>query len=1581
MFAPFKTDREQNKSKAKVIHHLPGRLRLYLPGLQSNQAGAARLSRQLLNKPGIEKALVNIKSGRVLVHYQNFGQDKQFLAGEIEKLWFDLAKTSLAEIRPQKLMASEEGQLKFTEDNFKPPANLQFKLGLGALGFLAARRYLNGPAVNMPSPWLFNFAAATTLISGYPVLFQNTAKLFSSSYLSPLLFISGLATAVLSQSIPGLALFTAVGAVSRLQAGTNHAFLPPKPGIEPASQCIWPGELEKTANNNLKYSVLSGVLTGSAGRGVAMALASCPGYNSNFIFAPRLITRRQAKKQNIYWRDSQLTQHIPQVRTVIFTDADVLCTPAGVGDVVPMVGVSKQKLLEVLRVLTQAAAHPLAPICAKIDGLKLASPSIVEVFEKKAEGIRGKINHEPVKVGTTAFIKHPLSDWAALKVKQLTHLRQIPFLVVQKGRLLGVIGVKYHLNPEATPMMVYLRTMGVSHFALASSGTVAEMTAQRLGLAYFSSPGQAQAALPKIMVISSSGQQINASKEILALAGLKVLLTGPVSKENNQVYPEENFGADIVIRGYELSKLKELFSLAWRAENKIQENTALFNLKNQLGLFLGAFGWLSPLNALLFYQLTTLALGVNSGLGLSSGKPGLKDTMEKGGTPPNPGNKPGLTLIKAVPEVKNLPEKNNLTLNRTNEILSQGFNGNRWASLPVEEVLAGLKTDLKSGLPTGEVNKRLSLYGLNQLPEVKKPGLILRFGEQLKNIMLQTLIGAATICLFLGKRNDALTIYAIVFLNTVFGVVQERKAENTLAALRQLTSPTARVRRDSKINQIPTAQLVPGDIITLQPGDKVPADVRLLNLSNLEVDEAILTGESLPRRKRVAPQENCLALYDCRNICFTGTTVTRGKAVAAVVATGLSTEIGQIARLIQNEKESETPLQHKLTSISKGVLLGCLVASGMFIAAGLARGEKLWQMLFTSVSLAVAAIPEGLPATVTLALAAGVQRMAAQNAVVRQLAGVETLGCATVICSDKTGTLTKNKQTVKAVYHGEKFYRLSPGENILTAGVNSPGEETGLLSLLKAGVLCNDARLTFEEVKLKIIGDPLEGALLKLAYDAKINPKEWQQRHLRVAEIPFDAERKRMTIICQEQEAYFTYCKGAPEKILSRSTRYQIEGEVLPLDAQAKAKIEEACERLTQQALRVLALAYREDPSLALKEERENDLIFLGLVGLHDPLRTEVKEAVALCRKAGIEVVMLTGDHPNTACAVGKELGLSHEYQGVVCGRELEESSEAELNKMVKDTNIFARVSPRHKLKIVQALQKQGNIVVMIGDGVNDAPAVKKANIGVCMGKNGTDVTREASTIVITDDNFATVVKAVEEGRGTYENIRKSVRYQLATNSGEIILMLSSVGLGLPLPLIPLQLLWLNILGDGLPALALCLDPPAKDVMALSPRPARSHFFDAIYTRKILLRGLTIGATSLGSYIYALNTGKNINHARTVALSTITLSQMLHALDCRWERKTATQPGTNNKYLLAAVGSSCALLLGTLYLPGLRLLFQTWPLNLKDWFLVLTGTGLSAGLDYLTGLLMPSYQEKTDLRPELPRPLPATGKLNRLPLK
>jgi Ca2+-transporting ATPase len=1307
-----------------------------------------------------------------------------------------------------------------------------------------------------------------------------------------------------------------------------------------------------------------------------MALASCPGYNTNFVFAPRLITGRQAKKQKIYWRDRQLTQLIPKVRTVIFTDVNVLCEPAELGDIVPVVGVSKQKLLGVLRVLTQAAAHPLAHICAQIDGLKLASQPIVEVFEKEAEGIRGKIDHEPAEVGTTAFIKRPLSDWAALKVKQLTHLRQVPFLVVQKGRLLGIAGVKYRLNPEATSTMVYLRTMGVSQLALASSGAVAEMTAQRLGLAYFSSPGQAQAALPEIMVISSLGGRADAGKEILALAGLKVLFTGPVSKENDQVCPEGNYGADIVIHGGELSKLKELFSFAWRIENKIQENTALFNLKNQIGLFLGAFGWLSPLNALLYYQLTTLVLGINSCLGWSGKKPGSKTPGEKRGGPANPGNKPGLTLVKASPEAENLPEKNSPALNRSNETLSPSFNGHQWTSLPVEEVLARLKTDLKNGLSAVESNKRLSLYGLNQLPEVKKPGLILQFGEQLKNIMLQTLMGAAAICLFLGQRNDALTIGAIVFINTVFGVVQERKAENTLAALRQLTSPTARVRREGQIAQIPAAQLVPGDIITLQPGDKVPADARLLSLSNLEIDEAILTGESLPRRKKAAPQENCLVLYDCHNMCFTGTTVTRGKAVAAVVATGLSTEIGQIARLMQNENKSETPLQHKLTSISQGVLWGCLAASGMFIAAGLARGEKPWQMLFTSVSLAVAAIPEGLPATVTLALAAGVQRMAGQNAVVRQLAGVETLGCATVICSDKTGTLTKNKQTVKTVYRAEKFYPLSPGENILTKGVTSPAEEADLLSLLKAGVLCNDARLNFAEGKYKIIGDPLEGALLKLAGDANINPQELQRRHLRVAEIPFDAERKRMTVICQEQGAYFAYCKGAPEKILSRSTKYQKEGEVLPLDAQAKAKIEEACEKLTQQALRVLAFAYRKDRSPALKEEQENDLIFLGLVGLHDPLRTEVKKAVALCRKAGIKVVMLTGDHPNTACAVGKELGLVQEDRRVFCGRELEKSSEAELNKMVKDTNIFARVSPRHKLKIVQALQRQGNIVVMVGDGVNDAPAVKRANIGVCMGRNGPDVTREASTIVITDDNFATIVKAVEEGRGTYENIRKSVRYQLATNSGEIILMLSSVMLGLPLPLVPLQLLWLNILGDGLPALALCLDPPAKDVMALPPRPVKSKFFDSIYTRKILRRGITIGATSLGSYIYTLNTGKNTSHARTVALSTITLSQMLHALDCRWERKAAAWSGIPNKYLLAAVGSSCALLLGTLYLPGMRLLFQTWPLNLKDWLVIMAGSGLSAGLDYLTGLLGPPDQEKTGLKPELPGPLPATGKLN-----
>ncbi|MDP1852865.1 MAG: calcium-transporting P-type ATPase, PMR1-type [Candidatus Omnitrophota bacterium] len=871
-----------------------------------------------------------------------------------------------------------------------------------------------------------------------------------------------------------------------------------------------------------------------------------------------------------------------------------------------------------------------------------------------------------------------------------------------------------------------------------------------------------------------------------------------------------------------------------------------------------------------------------------------------------------------------------------------------WWQLDVQEIIEELSTDLNLGLTLGEAKLRIDKFGPNQLKETKGRSPFSIFLEQFKDFIVWVLIGAASVSGFLKEWIDALAIVAIVILNAFLGFIQEYRAEKSLAALKKLSSPTSKVIRDGHYKLIASYELVPGDLIELEAGDNIPTDSRLVWLtSNFNVQEASLTGESVPVLKTVLSlKEKDVPLADRVNMVYTGTSVTCGKAKAIVVETGMRTELGKIAGMIQEIAQESTPLQKKLEQFGKWIVYLCFVLVGLVFILGVIRGREILEMFLTAVSLAVAAIPEGLPAVVTISLALGVQRMVKRNALIRKLPSVETLGCATVICSDKTGTLTKNEMTVRAVFAGGELFQVSgigyepKGEFSLNGKKINPLDYSDLNKALISGILCNGAQLIKNDQTYKIVGDPTEGAILTAAAKAGLWKEAKEKEFPFIDEIPFDSERKKMTIIRNDKDKLIAFVKGAPDVLLKDCSYIEKNGLLKELSNEEKENILGINNGLANSAMRVLAIACKVLDSRGQKYEAalvEKGLTFMGLVAMIDPPREEVKRAIADCVNAGIKTVMITGDHKNTAVAIARELGLFKEDSLAFTGEELDKLSDDELYKEVGRISVYARVSPEHKLRIVRMLRKRGEIVAMTGDGVNDAPAVKEADIGVAMGITGTDVTKEVSDMVITDDNFASIVSAVEEGRGIYDNIKKFIHYLLSCNAGEILVMFVSSLIGLPVPLLPIHILWVNLVTDGFPALALGVDPVDPNIMKRPPRPVNEGVVTRPRALLIMSQGAFIAICSLFAFSFVLFIEKEgIDRARTAAFIVLACSQLFHSFNCRNMTESLFKIGLfTNKKLIFATAVSFSLQMAVVYMPFLQKVFKTEPLGLFDWFLVI----------------------------------------------
>lgn len=825
------------------------------------------------------------------------------------------------------------------------------------------------------------------------------------------------------------------------------------------------------------------------------------------------------------------------------------------------------------------------------------------------------------------------------------------------------------------------------------------------------------------------------------------------------------------------------------------------------------------------------------------------------------------------------------------------------------------------GLSTREAEKRVKTYGLNELKHNKKKSPVLIFLAQFNDFLVWVLIGATIISGFIGDKADAITILIIVIVNAILGFVQEFRTEKSLEALQELAAPTCKVIRDGNIKVVSSKELTIGDLVVLEAGDRIPADGTFIDAANMVVDESLLTGESVGISKDTTKGKNS---------GFMGTIVLKGRGLIIIDAIGMKTEMGKIANLLDNIEEDKSPLRERLDSLGKILVVMCIVVCLIVTILGIIRGNDITEMFLLGVSLAVAAIPEGLAAIVTVALALGVGRMLKRNALVRKLPAVETLGCTSVICSDKTGTLTQNKMTVKEILVNGRIYELDK-EKIYDCE-----------KLKEAFIYCNDANYNYEikDIEKAVMGDPTETALVKAFYKDSKELQKFVEKSKRVYEISFDSTRKMMTVIMNENGKETCYMKGAPERVLEKCNSVLENGKVKPLTYQKKKQIYSYIEAMSNRALRCIAAAYKEE-NLVKNESVECDLIFLGVAGSMDPPRIEVKDAVLKCKMAGIKPIMITGDHKNTALAIAKSINICNSDDQAVTGDELEKMSDSELVKKVNKIRVFARVSPNHKLRIVRAFKKNNNIVAMTGDGVNDAPAIKEADIGVAMGISGTDVTKEAAAMVLMDDNFATIVSAVEEGRVIYDNIRKFIRYLLSCNLGEVLTMFLASLFYLPNPLTPIQILFVNLATDGLPAIALGVDTPDKDIMRQSPREKNEGIFARGLWEKIIVRGSLIGVCTLLSFMSGRYYGMDLATCRTITMCTLVMSQLLHVFECRSERHSIFEINIfSNIYLLGAVLVSMTMICCILYIPFLSGIFNTVALNLGQWLLVIFFSGI-----------------------------------------
>lgn len=1670
----------------KGYHLLPGRLRIAAEGLLRNPEYAKYLTWRLRQVEGIREVSANPLTGRALMFFSPATLGLADIQRELGRCRSDyvtakaaaIAEASVPAAGCARSEAAATARARVLPAEAQQPAKMPLLYTAATGGVLAAilaKRLLVGRSPLAASPRVFNLAAITALVSGYPILRDGFDQLARKKKLNAdlLIFVATLILLAMRESIAGLSVLWIVhlsnlfrhvmqahtrkaikrmlleeyGHAVRLADGhqkrvpvrslaAGDIIVVGREEFVPVSGMIADGEAvidgtacggtvtsivgkgERVAAGSFVHSgqisirveeVCAGVLEAGIDRYVAKADKKIrPVARTSDYYADKLVpwsigvaaltfavTRDPARslavllagtpvaialsrhaalgsalgvalRDGIYVKDARHFEAISQADAVLFDDTGTLTAAAPKVTEVAVIekAYSAEEVASLASSAVASTRHPLA--ATLIDYARRQEAEILPAEKRTVFdcGVTAVVNGDTVAVGDELFMAQEkvYTKRANSRVRRMRHLGLAVVFVGVNGKVAGVLGYTEEVPAESVEAVGQLRTLGISRIGLVKSDprVSPHIVKESLGINEqwgATLPDDKPAIVKRLQRESHRvimvGDGINDS-QALAAADVGIALGCGGSRASAR-------SADIIIKGDDPRKIANLVHLSKYTGEVIRQNIALSTGLSIAGVALAVGRLLSPVSAMLLLNVSTAAVLLNSARVLNY-RPA--------------GRQPALDLQRFSSDTVYQGQEG-VSVDITAPASGYQAGADTFLALPPANACELLGTSAQAGLTADQISQRRAQYGPNLLMKGVKPGFWQLFRGQFRDFMVQVLLGAAGLSFALGRSKDALLTLAVVVANAILGVMQEQKAEKSLDALQSMAASQARVIRDGRPQKVAAKELVPGDVIILEAGDQVPADARLLTTWRFEVEEASLTGETVAAKKEAMfTAYGELPLGDRKNMVYMGTSVTRGRATAVVMATGMATEMGKLAQLIQDADEHVTPLQRRLEELGKFLVYGCLAVSGLVFLIGLLRGQPALYMLQTGASLAVAAIPEGLTAIIIIALAMGVQRMSKRNSIVRKLSSLETLGCATVICSDKTGTLTKNEMTVREVYTYGRLWKVG-GEGYSPVGdfqcdnrIVDPRTDAALWQTLLTGALCNNARLvhgrqasgekivSLEERRAtgwRVDGDPTEGALLVAAAKAGLRRQELDTAHIRLFENPFESERRMMSVFYANHGSKHLYCKGSTDKILSACRYFIKDGNVSELDDKVREEILAANDRMAGEALRVLVLAYRqadESESGGEHDDYESDLVFCGLIGMIDPPRPEVPAAIAKCRKAGVKVVMITGDHPSTALAVAKEIRLLSSPDQLMTGAELDEMSDRQLAEVVDKVAVYARTSPHQKLRIIKALKAKGYIVAMTGDGVNDAPAVKAADIGIAMGLMGTDVTKEAASLTLTDDNFATIVKAMEEGRSIYANIRKAIRYLVATNIGEVILMLLAVALGLPLPLIPLQLLWINLVGDGLPAVALVNDPPARNIMHHLPRSADDSVFAGDLGEKILSRGLAIGLTSLALYAWTLKKSGNLLLARTLTLAQLAISQFIHIFDCRWEKQSGKVGLFSNPWLVGAVILSMAMIAGVIYIPVLKPIFGTTTLTLGNWLIAAVVAVISALLDFGLGRIL-----------------------------
>jgi Ca2+-transporting ATPase len=1530
--------RERHMSKMefqkRFIRAFPGRVRMEVYGLKSNQKTAERILQWFQSRSGISSVIPCTATGRVLIAYEPAQISLTEICGEIRSLEESLVQESMdfchssheskevaatreesdarvaAEIPNDFYMLPKLPQQRIGEQK-TPRVPLPLALSVGGLTALGLKQLFIGKSALARSPAAFHLASLVSVVTGYSFLkrgFQRFSQ--ENKWNADLILGTGsLALALIRENLVVLAGLSLLHYFNWKRSQHTLASVD-RPKDVPLSKEIQDYS-EKASRLGMILAAGTLAITRDPLRALAVLLAINP--------RPATVSAEYAWNQT-EWTLRERGFPIPQsgslpqlarTRTILLEDTSCIVKSKPM-DIQCIAEEDPDKVWCLAGALFKHSDHPWKE--QVIQRAKQTGRTMRTAFhvETENEGIKGEVNGSPVLMGSRAFMLQHQVDCTEYerKARRLEKYgSQIMFVAKQTEHGMSCIGL---LAKETDVAQEYSSLLTLSKQA---KWNVAVLhNSSNLHNQYFDQQGidtswlslQPDDVLRKVADLQRQGQDV-------------LFITG--DKENRSSRFLRNSGIP-TLSYHQLPQFHQTVVSAQQTERLVQQHLQWTKLWNVIGFAL-AIG--TPVAAPLVNLLADSLL-----LAFFTRAKRMESRMAfiSPGNQPIPSNKEVAVTTEPLP----------------------------WHAMSKDEVLQVFGVEEQIGLHRDQVALARRYYGPNQLNPKQPTPWHRAFLQQFKDFTPLILLGASLLAMVTGGTFDGLAMGAVLLVNAVIGVTQERKAEQVMDAFKQYQPLQCKVIREGQEYEIEATDLVPGDVVCLEAGERVPADIRLTGCWNLQVNESNLSGESLPVDKQVeAVAEDC-PLPERQNMLFMGTDVTRGKGIGVVVKTGMQTEMGHFLSLMKENTKEVTPLQEKVTSISKTFFKGAMLAGALVFVTGLLRGIPLTELLTTSITLAASAVPEGLPVTITIALSAGIFRMARKNALTRKLSALETLGRTTVICTDKTGTLTKNEMTVKTistVHHtwfvtGDGYEptgsirEADTGEVAVTSTLPKPTDTTldnpDLERLIQIGLLCNNSKLEEQEGRWTVKGDPTEGALLSLAAKTGLKPDKmttWSRCH----EVPFDSQAGRMSVVCQDTahgEDCYVFCKGSIEAILERCTHFQANGEIHPLTEEQKKQILQQNERLAKDALRVLGFAYR---SIQWEKNKskplDENLIYVGLVGMMDPPKEDIEQSIQEAYTLGVQPVMITGDHPITAIAIAKKLGIWDGKRGVLSGPELDRMSDAELAESVENVCIFARVTPEHKLRIVAAFQARGHIVTMTGDGVNDTPAIQKANVGIAMGRTGTDVTKEAADMVLKEDHFGSIVEGVKEGRTIIGNIRKAIGCLLTGNLAEILVTTSAVVMGLPIPLVPIQILLMNLLTDALPAMVLAINPGIK-----KKETRRQDIVDKPLYTKVVTRGLLLGAGSLGLFAWSLASGAPLAVAQTVAFVTLVAGQLVQTFSWKQEGSEGSiRDLTKDRYLLGAMGVSLLALLTVLYVPSVAGLFHTAPLTLKHWISILLVAG------------------------------------------